>query len=203
MGYWADGIGTITVRTSEEKIQEIIDNLFESETYCNYELSCGTSNEDGTINIDVEFNDTHWHEEDIYAIFNAFKEYTVDGDIICKGEDGCHRKYRFNIGKGWKESNGEVVFDSDRKEEQEKLATGILMELHNAGGCEEKTDIYPDRLYDKGWNEAINKAISIVENALGVSMEKALKNHENQIADALTLSTEDPGKELNEEIEKE
>ncbi|MBQ8133557.1 MAG: hypothetical protein IJ711_00070 [Lachnospiraceae bacterium] len=49
-----------------------------------------------------------------------------------------------------------------------KPAKKILRKLHEAGGC----DAVDDRA--KGWDEAISEAISIVEEATGVSIEEVL-----------------------------
>ena len=46
----------------------------------------------------------------------------------------------------------------------------LLLKLHEAGGCDAEND------YDKGWDNAITKAIGIVESLTGVSIEEALRS---------------------------
>jgi len=55
-----------------------------------------------------------------------------------------------------------------RERVKKKKAKRILLQLHEAGGCDAQDD------YSKGWDEAITEAIRIVEKETGIRIEEVL-----------------------------
>ena len=116
MGYYASGSGYINLK-KEADLDAVKKALDKAREEIDGDISGSWSDGYKIYAIDLYISDDHWHEEDLYDLFNAVMPYIVEAVVDMKGEDDCYWRYLYNPEtQKIDEIQGTIVYGNDLSE---------------------------------------------------------------------------------------
>lgn len=161
MGYYANGSGYITLK--KEADMEIVKKALDTaKDEISGDITGYWSKDNQTYNIDLYIHDDHWHEEDIYDLFNAVMPFIVDVDVDMKGDEDCYWRYQYNTEtQKIDKIPGTIVYGNDLRD----FSLEDLMAEVNRRNLEDFDVEFTTTIHVQAENK--DSAVSLAEKELG------------------------------------